>query len=206
MVLDFLAVVCYWVECMMTPYFRAMLSPLPYVAECVAALLLGLYAAACGMHASCFYPDNPLVPWAILTGAVLYICAIGAGSRWGIISPLAVLGGFICVGLANSFSLYDWIRGEAWVVYVSAGLGLSGCFRHRRQAWLLPAAALCTLGALIAQIAYTPWKIWYIFDTMTLLLMLAETTCRSIASLCRGDYFYIVPLLKRRSARKSRVG
>lgn len=180
-----------------------MLSPLMYIIECMTALLAGLCVAAYGIHASYFYPENSLISRAILTGAVLYMCAIGAGGRWGVISPLAVVGIFILAGLTHSFSFYDWIRGDAWVVYVAAGLGLSGCFRHRRQAWLLPAAALCALAALIAQIRYTPWKIWYIFDTIALLLILAETTCRSIVALRRGNYFYIVPLLKRRHARKS---
>jgi len=172
----------------------------------VIALLLGLYAVACSVYASYIYPDNSLISWAIFTGAVLYTCAIGAGSRWGVLSPLVVLGLFIQIGLMNSFSFYEWSLGSAWVVYISAALGLFGCFWHRRQAWLLPAAALCAFTALIAQICYSPWKIWHILDTVALLLMLAETTCRSIVSLRRGKYFYIVPLLKRLKARKSSGG
>lgn len=203
MVLDFLAVVCYRVECMMFSSFRALLLPLLYISECVIALLLGLYAVSYSVYASYLYPDNSLISWAIFIGAMLYTCAIGAGSRWGILSPLVVLFFFIQIGLMNSFSLHEWIWGGAWIVYISAALGLVCCFWHRRQAWLLPAAALCAFTALIAQISYTPWKIWHILDTVVLLLMLAETTCRSIVSLRRGKYFYIVPLLKRLKERKS---
>lgn len=185
------------------PSLRVLLLPLLYIIESVIALLLGLYAVSYSVYASYLYPDQPLISWAISIGAILYTCAIGAGSRWGIMSPLAVLGLFILIGVMNSFTLTEWILGGAWIVYISAALGLFLYFRHRRQAWLLPAAALCALTALIAQINYTPWEIWRLLDTLVLLLMLAETTCRSIVSLCRGEYFYIVPLWKRLKARKS---
>ncbi len=205
MVLDSFAVVCYMVGSMIFSSFRILLLPLLYIMESVIALLLGLYAVSYSAYASYLYPDQPLISWAISIGAILYTCAIGAGSRWGILSPLVVPGLFILIGLTSSFSLTEWILGGAFVC-VSAALSLFCYFRHRRQAWLLPASALCALTALIAQTSYTPWEIRCLLDTLVLLLMLAETTCRSIVSLRRGEYFYIVPLWKRLNARKNRGG
>lgn len=169
---------------------RAIWFPLLYVGECVIALFLGLYAVSFGVIASYAYPDNQLISWTIVSGAILYMSAIGAGSRLGVIFPLLVLGFFVFIALSQGFSFHEWVGSWAWVVYISVGLSLYAYFKHRRQAWLLPAAVLCALTALVAQVCYTPWKIRHIFDTLGLCFMLAEPVCRSITSLCLGSYFY----------------